>query len=69
MHPGIIHRTSNNLVRDHFSFGFHFIIATSHKSLDREHSIFRVNHSLPFCGLPNQTFTIFVEGDHRRAKA
>ena len=59
----------DDLVRDHLHFFVDFVIAASHKPLDRKDGVFRVGDSLTFGHLTYQPFTTFGESNDGRSRA
>ena len=59
----------DDLVGKHLDFFSNFVIAASHKPLDRIDGVLRVGNSLPLGDLAHQTFAGFGETDYRGGSA
>src|SRR6185436_7276775 len=55
-----------NLVGNLFDFFRYFVIATSHKSLNRVDSILGIGDCLALCNLPDESTAVFGKGYDRR---
>ncbi len=56
----------HHFIRDHLDLFAHFVIAASHKALDRKHRVLRIGDRLPLCDLPYQPLPSLGKANHRR---